>query len=221
MVSCERKGYIRNYRILCSMNQSRGSDHRGTGRQSPIISRRRGVVLEDAILRATWAELERAGYDGLTIDSVAARAHTSKPVIYRRWRNRAELVLAVVRSRVGRTADNIPDTGTLREDVLQLLRAQNTRFRRIPKDVLPGLLGDVPSLEKAGHPVFEVVPGVMAVILQRARSRGEVSANRISSRIARLPFDLFRHELIVTQDVVPDSVLEEIVDHIFLPLVQG
>jgi len=36
-----------------------------------------------------------------------------------------------------------------------------------------------------------------------------------------LPFDLFRHELIVTQDVVPDSVLEEIVDHIFLPLVQG
>jgi hypothetical protein len=76
-------------------------------------------------------------------------------------------------------------------------------------------------LEKAGHPVFEVVPGVMAVILQRARGRGEVSANRISSRIARLPFDLFRHELIVTQEVVPDSVLEEIVDHIFLPLVQG
>jgi hypothetical protein len=76
-------------------------------------------------------------------------------------------------------------------------------------------------LEKAGHPVFEVVPGVMAVILQRARSRGEVSANRISSRIARLPFDLFRHELIVTQEVVPDSVLEEIVDHIFLPLVQS
>jgi len=203
------------------MNQPRGSDHRGTGRQSRIVSRRRGGVLEGAILQATWAELERAGYDGLTIDRVAARARTSKPVIYRRWRNRAELVLAALRSRIGKTADNIPDTGTLREDVLQLLRAQNRRLRRTPKDVLRGLLTDAPTLEKAGHPVFEVVPGVMAVILQRARSRGEVSANRISSRIARLPFDLFRHEMIVTQDVVPESVLEEIVDQIFLPLVQS
>jgi AcrR family transcriptional regulator len=202
------------------MNQPRGFDHREKPGQSPIVSRRRGAVLEDAILQAAWAEVERAGYDGLTIDCVAARAHTSKPVIYRRWRNRAELVLAALRSRVGRTADSIPDTGTLREDVLQLLRGQNRRFRRIPVGVLRGLLGDVPSLEKAGHPVFEVAPGVMAVVLERARSRGEISADRISSRIARLPFDLYRHELIVTQAVVPDSVLEEIVDDVFLPLVQ-
>ena len=117
-------------------------------------------------------------------------------------------------------ADNIPDTGTLREDVLELLRDQNRRLRRAPKDVMRGLLLDAPSLERAGHPVFEVVPGVMAVILQRARSRGEVSTNRISSRIARLPVDLFRHEMIITQDVVPDSVLEEFVDQIFLPLVR-
>jgi hypothetical protein len=117
-------------------------------------------------------------------------------------------------------ADNIPDTGTLREDVLELLRDQNRRLRRAPKDVMRGLLLDAPSLERAGHPVFEVVPGVMAVILQRARGRGEVSTNRISSRIARLPVDLFRHEMIITQDVVPDSVLEEFVDQIFLPLVR-
>ena len=202
------------------MNQPRGSDPRGTGRPSPFVLRRRGAVLEDAILRAAWAELERAGYDNFTIDRVAARAHTSKPVLYRRWRNRAELVRAVLQRRMGRTADNIPDTGSLREDVLHLLRAQNRRIRRTPKDVLRGLLAEAPSLEKADHPVFEVIPGVMAVILQRAQSRGEVSANRISSRIARLPVDLFRHEMIITQDVVPDSVLEEIVDHIFLPLVQ-
>ncbi|MGD0257630.1 MAG: TetR/AcrR family transcriptional regulator [Thermoplasmata archaeon] len=179
------------------------------------------MVLEEAILQATWAELEKGGYDGLTIDRVAARAHTSKPVIYRRWRNRAQLVLAALRSRMGRTADNIPDTGTLREDVLQLLRGLNGRFQRTPKDVLRGLLVDAASLDRSGHPVFEVVPDVMAVILQRARSRGEVSANRISARIARLPVDLYRHEMFVIQDVVPEPVLEEIVDQIFLPLVLG
>jgi len=166
-------------------------------------------------------DVGRVGAVGLTIDSVAARAHTSKPVIYRRWRNRAELVHATLQSRTGRFADNIPDTGTLREDVLQLLRGQNRRFQRTPKNVLRGLLLEAPALDKAGHPVFEVVPDVMAVVLQRAGSRGEVSTKRISSRIARLPFDLYRHEMIFTQEMVPESVLEEIVDDIFLRLVQA
>ncbi len=202
------------------MARPQGVDPRVGVRDVGTPSRRRGAVLEDAILQATWAELKRGGYESLTFDNVAVRAHTSKPVIYRRWRSRAELVRAALRSRTGAMADNIPDTGILREDVLELLRDQNRRLRRAPKDVMRGLLLDAPSLERAGHPVFEVVPGVMAVILQRARSRGEVSTNRISSRIARLPVDLFRHEMIVTQDVVPDSVLEEIVDQIFLPLVR-
>jgi AcrR family transcriptional regulator len=203
------------------MERPQGLSAREMRRRPGIVSRRRGAVLEEAILQATWAELERAGYDGLTIENVAARAHTSKPVIYRRWRNRAELVHATLRGRLGAAADNIPDTGSLREDVLQSLRAQNRRLQRIRKDVLRGLLADAPSLDRSGHPVFEVVPSVMAVILRRAATRGEVSSRQFSSRIVRLPFDLYRHEMIITQDVVPESVLEEIVDEIFLPLVKG
>jgi len=56
--------------------------------------RRRGDHLEHALLAATWEELLAVGYANLTMDGVAARAHTSKPVLYRRWPTRPELVLA-------------------------------------------------------------------------------------------------------------------------------
>jgi len=53
--------------------------------------RRRGAALEAAILDAAWAELVAAGYAGLTMEAVAARAQTSRPVISRRWPDRAAI----------------------------------------------------------------------------------------------------------------------------------
>jgi AcrR family transcriptional regulator len=47
-------------------------------------TRRRGAELEQAILDAAWEQLIAEGYEHFTIDTVAARARTSKPVLYRR-----------------------------------------------------------------------------------------------------------------------------------------
>ena len=47
-------------------------------------TRRSGEELREAILDAVLCELFDRGYAGLTFDGVAHRAHTSKPVIYRR-----------------------------------------------------------------------------------------------------------------------------------------
>ena len=55
-------------------------------------------------------------------------------------------------------------------------------------------------------------------MLNRAAARGEIRDD-ISPRIARLPTDLLRHELILTQEPPSQRALEEIVDEIFLPLV--
>ncbi|HET6742594.1 MAG TPA: helix-turn-helix domain-containing protein, partial [Kribbella sp.] len=54
--------------------------------------RGRGAELEAVLLDAAWAELMESGYARLTMEAVAARAQTGKQVLYRRWRNRAELV---------------------------------------------------------------------------------------------------------------------------------
>jgi hypothetical protein len=58
--------------------------------------RRRGPALEEALLDAAWTELTERGYDDMTIDAVAVRAGTSRAVLYRRWPNKQELVLATL-----------------------------------------------------------------------------------------------------------------------------
>src|SRR5271168_4179648 len=83
--------------------------------------RRRGASLEEAILDAAWEQLTAEGYGHFTIDTVAARAHTSKPVLYRRWKTSDELLRAAIRHRGAVTPVPDPDTGTLRGDFLALL----------------------------------------------------------------------------------------------------
>lgn len=89
-------------------------------------TRRRGAVLEEAILRAAVDELTQSGFAGLTMDKVAARAGTNKNAIYRRWPNRLALGIAAYRQLA--TTVQPPDTGDLRSDVLELLRGANRHW---------------------------------------------------------------------------------------------
>lgn len=187
------------------------------GRQSAPARarRRRGTTLEAAILDAAWAELGSVGYANLTMDAVATRAATSKPVLYRRWPNRAQLVLATLRRRFGSISQEVPDTGTLRGDVLALLRRVSQRYVQF-SDVIEDLMSDLPDVQEQS---FHVLPEVMLAILNRAAERGEIGPLELTPRIAALPLDLVRHEMFVTRAPVPEQVLTEIVDDIFLPLV--
>ena len=99
-------------------NDSKQSDSRPT--------RRRGAELESAILDAAWEQLIAEGYEHFTVDTVAARARTSKPVLYRRWKTREDMLRATVRHRGAADPPAIPDTGTLRGDLLALLTLANT-----------------------------------------------------------------------------------------------
>lgn len=89
-------------------------------------TRRRGAALEEAILRAAVDELTESGYAGLTMDKVATRAGTNKNAIYRRWPNRLTLGIAAYRQLV--TTVRPPDTGSLRGDVLEVLRQANRHW---------------------------------------------------------------------------------------------
>jgi AcrR family transcriptional regulator len=178
--------------------------------------RRRGAALEAAILEAAWDELAEVGYLRLTMEGVAARAQTGKQVLYRRWRNRAELVIAAVRQRVTPLTSDLPDTGRLRDDVLAVLRRMAGRYAEIGPDAIHGLMMEAGDL---GPDFHGVLAGTMTAILRRAEARGEVRPDRITPRIAALPVDLARNEMLVARDQVPDAALVEIVDQIFLPLV--
>src|SRR5262249_1058232 len=87
--------------------------------------RRRGADLEEAILDAAWEQLTAEGYRRFTIDTVAVRPRTSNPVLYRRWKTSDDLLRAAIRHRGAVTEVPNPDTGTLRGDMLALLRYSN------------------------------------------------------------------------------------------------
>jgi AcrR family transcriptional regulator len=178
--------------------------------------RRRGAALETAILDATWAELSEVGYQRLTMEGVAARAQTGKQVLYRRWRNRAELVMATVRRQVTPISRNLPDTGRLRDDVLVVLRRMSARYTEIGPDIVHGLMMEASDL---GPDFYGLLSGMMTTILGRAAERGEARPGPIPSRVVSLPLDLVRHEMMLAHRPVPEAALAEIVDQLFLPLV--
>ena len=185
-------------------------------------TRRRGATLEHALLDAAWEELQTSGYAKLTMERVAERAGTSRAVIYRRWPNRAALAIAAWRHRQPVLSGTIPDTGTLRGDVLAILRRASARLTELSPDTFIGMLGDLLADEDSFDTTLEQVTRgggeVMATLLARAAARGEARTG-VPPRVARLPLDLLRHELILTHQPPSQQALEEIVDQVFLPLV--
>ena len=192
-------------------------------RHSGGKTRRRGEALEHALLDAAWAELQAAGYAGLTMEAVADRAGTSRAVLYRRWRNRPELVLAVIRRHRPLLSGEIPDTGSLRDDVLALLRRMSARLAEIGPETVYGLLGDYLSdadmFARSRDQLLSISAEVMETILKRAAGRGEARAG-VENRIATLPTALFRNELFLARTPPSEGTLVEIVDDVFLPLVR-
>lgn len=185
-----------------------------------ISTRRRGKELEDAILQAAWDEISAEGYGNLTIEKVAERAKTSKTVIYRRWPNRAELALAAVRFHSPYLSGEVevPDTGSLRGDCLELLRRHP--LQEANPEFIRGLMGELSEVPLANFFGQFAERGIaVKAILKRAKQRGEIRMDKLHQRIILLPTDLLRQEVLLNHESISDDAIVEIVDKLFLPLV--
>lgn len=79
----------------------------------------RAARVRTDVLNATTELLETVGYEGLSVDEVAANAGVHKTTIYRRWPTKSELVTDAIRA-LSAEAVPVPDTGTLAEDLQEL-----------------------------------------------------------------------------------------------------
>jgi AcrR family transcriptional regulator len=206
---------------LLQFNQSESDKNLSKGK------RRRGKVLEDAILEAAWEELRDVGYNRLTMEGVASRAKTNKAVVYRRWANKSTLVLSVLRKFVPPfLPKEVPNTGNLRDDVFSFLHGIAKPLQIIDTETMRGLMVEyigadkIFSIPQMMHPKNESkLTTAMIAILKNAEMRGEIKLEKISPRVITLPIDLLRYELLTTYEPVSDKTISEIVDDIFMPLI--
>jgi AcrR family transcriptional regulator len=193
----------------------------------PSRRRRHGPELESALLTAAWDELITAGYARLTMESVAARARTSEPVLYRRWANKDQVVLAAIEHHRAAHPVASPDTGTLRGDLIAQLTAVSEAlagyFAVAMAAAFSGLLSDTgrtPAQIRDQVMGEQPFPPVRA-LYQRAHDRGEIDLGRLPAAVLEMPFDLVRHDLLMDLGPPGPARIRSIVDDLFLPLARN
>ncbi|MEU2355437.1 TetR/AcrR family transcriptional regulator [Streptomyces misionensis] len=192
----------------------------------PPRGRRRGPELEAALLDAAWDELAQAGFARLTMESVASRANTGVAVLYRRWANKDELALAALKHYRDTHPVEIPDTGSLRGDLLAALtvmgEARAAFFAIASATAFSGLLA---STGLTPTQVRDRIFGDRQLLLvqdlyQRAHDRGEIDLERVPAAVLAMPFDLVRNDLLMDPKPLKPPRIRAIVDELFLPLVR-
>jgi AcrR family transcriptional regulator len=191
-----------------------------------VRRRRRGEELESALLTAAWDELVEVGYARLTMGSVAVRARTSEPVLYRRWANKDQLVLAALDHHRNAHPVADPDTGSLRGDLIAHLTAVSETlagfYAIAVAAAFSGLLADTGLTPSQ---VREKVMGTqlerVRALYQRADDRGELDLERVPAAVLAMPFDLVRHDMLMDLGPVKPARIRSIVDEIFFPLLRN
>lgn len=198
-----------------------------TEASEPVRRRRHGKQLESALLAAGWDELVQVGYARLTMESVAVRARTSEPVLYRRWANKNQFVLAAIQHHRNTNPVAVPDTGALRSDLLAQLTALSEAlagfYAIAAAAAFSGLLADAgltPAQAREKVMDAQQLPPVRT-IYQRAHDRGEIDLARIPAAVLAMPFDLVRHDMLMDLKSPKPARIQSIVDELFLPLVQN
>jgi AcrR family transcriptional regulator len=171
------------------------------------------------ILEVTLRLMQRDGIQGLTVEAIAAAAHSSKATIYRRWPSKAELVVAAVVEGISEVS--VPSNiGTLRGDLLQLGDVLCDQVNR-HASTLRAVIGEAsrnPALNDAvQNQLLAHREGLINHVLQLAVDRGEIDGAAISNELRDLlPGYLFYRAVVPNRPLTLQTV-QTFVDDVLLP----
>ncbi|GEK03125.1 TetR/AcrR family transcriptional regulator [Streptomyces sp. NPDC003388] len=187
--------------------------------------RRRGAVLERAILDAALEQLSTVGWNGLTMEGVAVGAQTGKAAVYRRWSSKEDLVADALEAGLP-PVEEIPDLGSVREDLLALCRrARDAMFSR-PGSALRAVIHecDPAQVERFHAVIFEGVVEPMIDQLREVIIRGirreEVRPDADNGYVfdAVPAMMMYRSKMCASE--WSDHDLEEMIDRLMMPLLR-
>lgn len=187
------------------------------GEPRRLRGRPRDRGIDEAILTAAVELLGEVGYARLTMDLVAARAEVSKASLYLRWPNKVALVAHAIQHRA-RAVPEVPDTGSLRADMREFLRAL-LRTRSAASRAVAAVSGEIasnPELRKAWHRGHAgMLSACVSTIVARAVRRGELPASSDVELMSVLPLALLQYWRLEHDQQPDDAVVERIVGQFY------
>lgn len=188
-------------------------------------SRRTGDELIQAVHAAALAEISENGLRGASMDRIAKRAGTGKAALYRRWPNVRALGLDVFLVTIAEAVPQaFPNTGSLREDLVDSMKSFTSSFRGPMALVLRELISesahDSALIEEFNRRLGEPMESELVNVLQRAMARGEIPTKPIDPLIFELPDALISHRLLLRGEIIDDITCEHLVDNVILPLLE-
>jgi AcrR family transcriptional regulator len=175
--------------------------------------------VDEAILAAAMDLLAGVGYARLTMDQVAARAGVGKASLYLRWPNKVALVAEAIQHRSA-VVPNIPDTGSLRRDMLAFLKGL-LRGKSAGQRALAAVTGEIasnPELRKVWRRSLQgTLSASIRVIVERAVERGELPTASDVDLLSMLPLTVLQNWRLEHGHGPDDAVVERIVDQFFSP----
>ncbi|MCI3271911.1 TetR/AcrR family transcriptional regulator [Streptomyces cylindrosporus] len=187
--------------------------------------RRRGAVLERAILDAALEQLSTVGWNGLTMEGVAAGAQTGKAAVYRRWPSKEDLVADALQAGLPSFAE-APDLGSVREDLLALCRqARDAMFSR-PGFAVRAVIHECDPIqaERFHSVIFDgiVEPTIelLREVIARGIERNEVRADAANSYVFDAIPAMMMYRSKMRGSEWGDRDIEEMIDQLMVPLLR-
>ena len=187
------------------------------------VGRKRDESADARIIEAAIDVLAEAGFDAMTMDMVAARAKAGKATVYRRWTSKAELVrdALIFMSRSSVDLDRLPDTGSLRGDLLAVLTPYSKDFGEKKLRVLAGL-GSFFSehrklAEEATNGIFKPWMAVNRALMSRAIDRGEISPKADIDMALQVIVSMTSHRTLNQSKPFDKKFYGNLLDNILIP----
>ncbi|MGW2521329.1 TetR/AcrR family transcriptional regulator [Streptomyces sp. NPDC001617] len=187
--------------------------------------RRRGAVLERAILDAALEQLSTVGWNGLTMEGVAAGAQTGKAAVYRRWPSKEDLVADALQAGLPRI-EEAPDLGSVREDLLQLCRqARDAMFSR-PGYAVRAVIHECDPIQAErfhdviSNGIVEPMIKLLREVVIRGIARNEVRPDAANSYVFDAIPAMMMYRSKMSGSEWGDRDLEEMIDQLMVPLLR-
>ncbi|MBO1755563.1 TetR/AcrR family transcriptional regulator [Allobranchiibius sp. CTAmp26] len=177
---------------------------------------------EREILAGAIAVLLETGYDRLTFDAVAAQVRASKATLYRRWKSKADLVVAAVEAQAcSDGVAELPDSGCLKTDLLAIFcpspEEEPTELSEVMAAVLPALHRDSEFTRLFTEKFIAPRMQGLRIVLERAQRRGEVGKGADLDLLASILPALKFHHIVVRGQCPTAAGLHQIIDQVLLP----